>query len=273
MRSACLSPACWAPVSAGTSADGDRLLMTHLDGTDWYTARDTVPAHERARLRGDLGRLIGQLHHVRGVGFGYPQHGTPNTGSSWRNAFLAVLKDVLHDARRYNVRLPLDQDKLVRSIDQKAWLLDDVTDPTLVHFDLWDGNVLLADGDGRLEISGIINGERSFWGDPLADLVSPALFEGIADDKAFLAGSYSARGHRFRLNDQHLGRIAMYRIYLALIVLIEGTSREYDPDERAPLTDRATHDLFLALDRLQQTRPVDDERGVPRNGRSVSCEE
>ncbi|KUH36685.1 hypothetical protein ATE80_22155 [Streptomyces kanasensis] len=237
------------------SADGDRLLMTHLDGRDWHTARSTIPACERDRLRCDLGRIIGELHHVQGVGFGYPQHGTPGTGSPWRTVFLAMLSDVLHDARTYNARLPFDEDRLLRTIDQKAWLLDDVTVPTLVHFDLWDGNVLVAEREGRLEISGIIDAERAFWGDPLADLVSPALFGDISDDEAFLAGYCSARGRGFRLGDHDLGRVAMYRIYLALIVLVEGTPRGYDPDERAPLTDRATADLFAALDRLHRTVP------------------
>jgi Phosphotransferase enzyme family len=44
--------------------------------------------------------------------------------------------------------------------------LDDVRTPVLVHFDLWDGNILLDRISGSVEIGGLIDAERAFWGDP-----------------------------------------------------------------------------------------------------------
>ena len=46
-----------------------------------------------------------------------------------------------------------------------------MTRPALLHFDLWDGNVL-GGPDG---LTGLVDGERWLFGDPLMDIVSPAL--------------------------------------------------------------------------------------------------
>lgn len=227
--------------------DGDYLLMTHLEGEPWKQLRTGIEAEEQARLRADLGRLVRGLHQVQGSSFGYP-YGSPSAGAgaSWRSAFEGMLADVCADARRFGAPLPVEPDEVLGLVRSRGRLLDQVTTPSLIHFDLWEGNILLAEQDGRLEITGIIDGERSFWGDPLADLVSTALFDDITRDPAFLGGYRSAP-----LTAGERGRIAMYRVYLALIVLVEGVPRGYDPEARAPLTDRATADLYAALDLLR----------------------
>ena len=50
-----------------------------------------------------------------------------------------------------------------------AAVLADVARPALVHTDLWAGNLFVDPGTGALV--GVIDPERAFWGDPLADLV------------------------------------------------------------------------------------------------------
>ena len=238
--------------------DGDYLVMSHLDGAGWDSSHALLGPGDHARLRRDLGRLTGSLHTVTGTGteFGYPQHPGPTEGDSWRAAFGRMLDDVLADARRYGVTLPVDPEELLTVIGRRAWLLDTVTVPALVHFDLWEGNILLAERDGRPEISGIIDGERAFWGDPLADLVSPALFGDIADDADFLAGYRSAVGPSFELTPQALQRIAMYRIYLDLVMLVEATPRGYDPVGHEPFAALVRTDLHAALDRLREAPEV-----------------
>ncbi|MFC9330730.1 phosphotransferase family protein [Kitasatospora sp. NPDC057015] len=230
--------------------DGDYLLMSHLPGESWDRARPRIEAADQARLRRDFGELTGRLRAVRGTGFGYPQHGTLPT---WRAAYGRMLDDVLADARRYGVVLPVDPEQLLGTVRARAWLLDAVTVPSLVHFDLWEGNVLLAERAGRLEISGVIDGERAFWGDPLADLVSPALLGDITADADFLAGYRSVVGPSFEITPEAARRIDLYRIYLDLIMLVEATPRGYDPAEHEPFAALVRADLRAALDRLRGT--------------------
>ena len=75
---------------------------------------------------------------------------------------------------------------IAASVERHRACLATVTRPALLHFDLWDGNVLGPDGS----LTGLVDGERYLYGDPLLDLVSPALFRRIEDepDHPFLRG-------------------------------------------------------------------------------------
>jgi fructosamine-3-kinase len=104
-------------------------------------------------------------------------------------------------------------------------LLDEVTTPVLVHFDLWDGNILVDRVDGRATVTGLIDGERAFWGDPVAEFVSLALLRDIEQDAAFLAGYRETAQVEF--DDRTRRRLSLYRCYLYLIMLVESAPRRY----------------------------------------------
>jgi aminoglycoside phosphotransferase (APT) family kinase protein len=203
--------------------------MTALPGT---TMRG-VTGPERAGLRRELGGIVATLHEVTGSGFGYPQKGLVTT---WSAAFLSMIDDVLGDADRFAVELPRPAEQLRRLVLDRVELLDEVQTPRLIHFDLWDGNILVEDG----RITGLIDGERAMWGDPVAEFVSLTLFESSVDPE-FLAGYGSVE-----LSET----ISLYRLYLYLIMLIEGAPRGYDgPDHQATVR-RVTQLLNDELDRL-----------------------
>lgn len=224
-----------APVPSVVHAAPEFLLMTELPGTSWYSLRAEVTAADHRRLRAELGTIVARLHTVTGWFFGYPQ-ALPHL--TWRAAFTAMMDDVLSDAVRYNVSLPHSVDLLSSLVRRHGPLLDVVTTPRLVHFDLWDGNILL---DG-LRLSGIVDGERAFWGDPLADFVSLSLFKDLDSD---LLDAYRAAGGVAEFDP---ARLALYRVYLYLIMLIEATPRnDFDPDRAHVVT---TH-LAEALDLLR----------------------
>ncbi|MFC0548135.1 phosphotransferase family protein [Kutzneria chonburiensis] len=222
-----------------TLLDSDFLLMTELPGNNWYGQRESLADDDRRRLRGDLGRLVASLHQITGEEFGYPQG---KTSSSWRVAFLGMLDALLADAEHWETSLPREVSQLRRLIAANAHALDDVTTPVLVHFDLWAGNILVHDN----EITGIVDGERAFWGDPLAEMVSLALFASIEDDAAFLDG-YGG----IEFTDRARRRLALYRTYLYLIMLIEGAPRGYEGPDREALVEITSLHLRKALAELE----------------------
>jgi len=200
-----------APVPEVVHSGTDHLLMTALPGVTIHSA----PA-DRAQYRRELGAIVSSLHEVTGTdGFGYPQRGLK---SSWSAAFLGMFDDILADATRYDVQLPPKVSRQL--VTDRTALLDSVRVPRLVHFDLWDGNILVEDG----RVTGLIDGERAFWGDPVAEFVSLTLFSDV--DADLLAG-YGA--------DINRERLSLYRVYLYLIMLVEGTPRGYTGPEHAGL--------------------------------------
>ena len=106
------------------------------------TARWVQSGYE---LRAALGGQVARLHTITGTGFAPPVRvGGSAAGDLAGAAFLDMVNAVLADAETFAVTLPA-----VRSPDVLEWFdalataLDEVTTPVLVHFDLWDGNILV----------------------------------------------------------------------------------------------------------------------------------
>jgi aminoglycoside phosphotransferase (APT) family kinase protein len=210
---------------------GEFLLMTELPGDPWPVFQDRLTDGQRQRLRGDVGRLVADLHTITGTGFGYPSHALGPLAETWPAAFGIMLDAVLADAESFGARLPHPPDAIRELAAAHADALDEVTTPVLVHFDLWDGNILVDSSSATPRIGGLIDGERAFWGDPLADFVSLALLSDIRQDRAFLEG-YRQAGGPVVLDAGSEVRLALYRTYLYLIMLAEVTPRSFTPAER-----------------------------------------
>ncbi|MGW2515428.1 phosphotransferase family protein [Streptomyces sp. NPDC001617] len=224
------------------------LLMTALPGEPWD---EPLGEAERAVLRTELGRQTARLHRVSGPGFGYPSGALGPPAADWRTAFTGMLDAVLDDARDYEAPLPRPADDVARTLRTAYDALDEVTAPALVHFDLWWGNILLDRSTGEPRIGGLIDGERMFWGDPLADFVSLALLGDIRKDEAFLAG-YREAGGRAEFDPPALLRLALYRAYLYLIMLTETVPRAMDEGECRWRQDVVAPELVAALEEIEE---------------------
>jgi aminoglycoside phosphotransferase (APT) family kinase protein len=217
------------------------LIMSAIDGVPWYGVDESLPAADRRRLRRDLGRHVAALHRITGTTmFGYP-HQPALTATSWTGAFLSMVDGILADAVRFRADLPVPGARIAGAVRANAHVLDDVDVPTLVHFDLWPGNVLLDRTGARPSIAALIDHERAFWGDPVADFVSLDVFGAGERDKDLLDGYREAGGRLERTTSVRL-RLALYRLYLYLIMLVEEGPRGFDAasiKERHALTVRA----------------------------------
>jgi aminoglycoside phosphotransferase (APT) family kinase protein len=223
------------------------LLMTHAPGVSWFEVAESMAAGERDRLRGELGTLVGRLHTVRGPGFGYPAQRVAPLAGRWAPAFEAMTAAVLDDAEAFGSWLPRPAGAIRSVLAGGAAALAEVAEPVLVHFDLWRGNVLLDGAPGSRTVGALIDGERMFWGDPLADFASLSLMDDAAeDDPAFLAG-YGAAGGRTEFDAAARVRLALYRCYLYLIMLAETVPRGSEGEHLAWVKDFTGPRLTAAL--------------------------
>ncbi|MEV0231337.1 aminoglycoside phosphotransferase family protein [Nonomuraea sp. NPDC050786] len=225
---------------------GDYLLLDALDGVPW---KDAKPEGEQ-ELRRELGRHLARFNAVTGEVFGYPHAGI--VGATWREGFLAMVGALLGDTERYPTPLPRPAAEIMAVVEAASPVLDEVTTPRLVHFDVWLGNVFL-DLSGPPRIQAIIDHERAFWGDPIAEFVTPTIFGELTEDDPLLAGYREVTP--LELTPAARTRLDLYRAYLYLILLVENGPRQYPEDEYAGLRDAAFGSLSAVLDRLVGSSP------------------
>ncbi|MEV4875895.1 phosphotransferase family protein [Streptomyces cyaneofuscatus] len=236
-----------------TAPTGAYLVMTARPGRPWHEVDWAQDPHDERRLRAELGRIVGRLHAVTGPGgFGYPAAPLGPPAATWRTAFTAMTEAVLADAETYRVTLPYPVDRIRTVLARAAPVLDDVTRPALVHFDLWPGNLLVAGEPGARAVGGVIDGERMFWGDPVADFVSLALFGELEEDGDFLAGYAESSSGRLEFSDSVRLRLALYRSYLYLIMLVETAPRGVGEEAAAETRQLVAPHLVAALDAVSR---------------------
>ncbi|MCQ9130921.1 phosphotransferase family protein [Streptomyces hilarionis] len=247
---------CRGAAEAGVAAprvlvlDGPCLLMTMCPGDPWD---DSLSAAEQVPLRAELGRQVARLHEVTGPGFGCPTGALGPLAPDWRTAFTTMFDALLDDARRYDPPLPLPVDEVAAVVRTAGDVLDEVAVARLVHFDLWPGNVLVDRAGGAPRLGGLIDGERMFWGDPLADFVSLALLGDIGKDEAFLQG-YREAGGRAVFGASARVRLALYRAYLYLIMLTETVPRAAGPEHLRWVREKVAPELLAALAEVADAR-------------------
>ncbi|MCC3375020.1 phosphotransferase family protein [Cohnella sp. REN36] len=128
------------------------------------------------------------------------------------------MQALLADAGRLGARLPASREEIEAELARRLPLLAEVTEPRFVHWDLWSGNALIADG----RIAGILDWERALWGDPLMEYY----FRRFERSEAFFAGY----GGRFDGPGEQ-ARKRLYDLYLDPILVIECYSRQYGNED------------------------------------------
>ncbi|MFJ9563101.1 phosphotransferase family protein [Streptomyces fuscichromogenes] len=150
------------------------LAVSVLEGTPWDRAAEHLPAATDSALRRELGAVTARLHTLTAEDgrFGYPAPEAGLSAADWRTAFTAMVDAVLEDAVRWGCDLGVPAAGIRTLVAEGGQALDGVTEPRLVHFDLWPGNIFVDDRADAPRITGVIDHERAFWGDPAAELVS-----------------------------------------------------------------------------------------------------
>lgn len=204
-----------------TLIDVPYFFMEKLPGISYALQKDEMGAEARNQVEMELGKYNRMLNTIPGTYFGYP--GTKDVRSGrWSDAFVQMVDQVLWDGRKKQVDIGVDYEVVHRQILDHREILDTVTEPRFVHWDLWDGNVLLTEG----RITAIIDFERALWGDPLMENG----FAGIVENPVVTPFFKGYGKEAFTEAERH--RRLLYNVYLYLIMTIECAYRQYEDDHQ-----------------------------------------
>jgi aminoglycoside phosphotransferase (APT) family kinase protein len=144
----------------------DYMFQSFIEGERWDDVWDELSPEENDSLWKQFGEIMREIHHVQGERFGLPRPGFQF--ESWSETVIDRMERTLQAA----TDLRLDTADMARIVDRirlRPGPLDEVRVPRLLHGDLWLFNLLIRRGAGEAAIVGVLDADRAWWGDPVAD--------------------------------------------------------------------------------------------------------
>ena len=130
-----------------------------------------------------------------------------------------MFRQILTDSREHHVRLPYD--RITSTLQRYAGCLEDVTEASLVEYDCHEGNIFVKKMGNGYAIEGILDFERAFWGDPIADFPTAFVFtDDIRKEKPFLNAYLKVSGTK-AYTETDAVKYQLYRMYILTIMAAE----------------------------------------------------
>ena len=197
------------------------FIMKKFEGLTWDKIKKKLTKEEIDSFREQLGKIQKRINEIKGENFGsiVAYNNYPIDKSTWGETVLEMFRNLLRDSRRFKTRLTRKDNRIFSTIEKHVSLLNEVKEPRLVHWDLWEGNATVVQKEGKWIIEGIFDFERALWGDPLMEM----LFRKVWRYEPFLKGY----GEEILKQPGAEIRNSIYSLYLLMIFIIESSARNY----------------------------------------------
>jgi aminoglycoside phosphotransferase (APT) family kinase protein len=146
--------------------DRDYMFQTFIEGERWDNVVDELTPRENGLLWEQFGNILKIIHNVHGESFGLPQAGFQF--ARWSETVNDRIKRTLQYAKDKQIDIPY-LPAILEIIRAHNGRLDEIQIPRLLHGDLWLFNLLITHGNHHPAIVGVLDADRAWWGDPMAD--------------------------------------------------------------------------------------------------------
>lgn len=195
---------------------GNYFFMDCLPGRSLNSCREELSPAEIDHVMTHVGAFQRQTAGIHGKSFGLL--GDECRFSALHGLIRHLFTNVLHDAAAKNIDLGVDAAEVLDRLDADEAAFAEVKTPSLVHWDMWEGNIFVKDG----ELCGVIDWERAMWGEPFMD----DRFRRHNRPTAFLKGFGQTS-----FSPSEMRRLAWYDLFLYLTMVTESYYRQYDDIE------------------------------------------
>ncbi len=198
---------------SGTVCNGDYFFMEKLPGENYAFLKDKLPESVVKELNREIGRISRELTSITNAQFGFL--GDDKRYNSLFDFVKIMLTNLISDARKKRIDIGCDATRLMEDLDSEKSIFAEVRSATLVHWDMWEGNIFV----NHHHVSGIIDWERALWGEPFMD----DRFRKHNRNDDFLEGF-----GLLSFSENEMKRIRWYDVILYLTMMIEVFYREYE---------------------------------------------
>lgn len=192
--------------------DGTFFFMEAMPGRSVNSCREELSPETLDAVMREVGRFHRQTADIRGEKFGLL--GDAKRFDTLYELMCYLFTHVLQDADARQIDLGLDAKRLMALLERDRAAFDQVQTPSLVHWDMWEGNIFVEDG----RLSGIIDWERAMWADPYMD----DRFRRHNRPQAFLEGYGQTV-----FSASEAQRILWYDLFLFVTMYVECFYRQY----------------------------------------------
>ena len=196
-----------------TLCSGSYFFMECLPGHSLNSLRESMSPEEVAHVLRQVGQFQRSVADIHGEGFGLL--GDTQRFPTLHRLIRFLFENVLKDAAAVHVDRGFSTEEVLHRLDEDHAIFDEVNIPTLVHWDMWEGNIFVQAG----ELSGVIDWERAMWGEPFMD----DRFRRHNRQAAFLEGF-----GQVDFTPAQQRRMAWYDLFLYLTMSTECFYRQYE---------------------------------------------
>ncbi len=219
-------PAIPVPRLHAVDFDGDIIpskcfFMEYLSGSPWNKIQKQVGRADMITLEKEFAAIQMAINAIKGGFFGFLEQNDDGRikKEAWYEAFSELIAILLEDYTRFGIKVPDFASKAVQLLPKHELAFHEVKEPSLVHWDLWEGNIFLAKRGDVYHVQGITDFERALWADPYIEVSfwNPKRH-------AILVDCYGRAA--FEARDAQIRR-AFYDLYLSAIMYLEQYTRGY----------------------------------------------
>ena len=199
--------------TSNSICDGHYFFMEKLPGDNYFSIREKMSEEEIAAVDKETEKIARELSEIRNPRFGFL--GEDKRYDSLFEFVRYMLGNLISDAKKKDIDILYDEGTFMERLEGDKNAFEEVREASLVHWDMWEGNIFVKDG----HISGIIDWERALWGEPFMD----DRFRMHNRGKNFLEGF----GQTSFSEDESI-RLRWYDVILYLTMMIEVYYREFE---------------------------------------------
>lgn len=201
-----------------TICSGNYFFMEALPGQSFFSIRDRLSEEEKSVINFETGQLSKKLTFIQNDYFGLLGDAEHQFKKLYDFSYY-LISNILRDAGKKDIVIGVSPDEILKRLSADKKIFEEVTQPSLVHYDMWDGNIFTEEK----HISGIIDWERALWGEAFMD----DRFRRHTRNNDFLRGF-----GKEEFTKEEMRRICWYDILLYLVMMTEGAYRGYEDDSQ-----------------------------------------
>ena len=196
----------------------DFYIMEQLEGNTLFELKENIIDKERYYKM--VMEYLSKIHQIKMDAFGYDNLRVRPVSNS--DAMLQMFDNIYQDGVKKNIVYPTFIIALLDRIKDYKLCLDEVKRPSLLHFDLWDGNIFVH----QHRVVGLIDTERSFNGDPLAEFAGMHLDIFADENRTYLEHYNLFANEKIIVNDNARIRFRIYQTYMYFLMYVECAFRD-----------------------------------------------